>query len=623
MNHFLPSAVLGVLLLLSYSLSPASASASATAYFPTLTTDEKEEYSNWIIAHSSSYSRHVFMPSAVDEEDGVAMFWNIEGDTVHFAVAVRAEGWVGFGVSEAGGMIGADMALFKASNPTELVDAHVIEDRSMPLTDDCQDWTLEGAPTGENGWMIVEMSRLLDTQDTQDHTIKKDADLWSPPTRIIAAWGDGDSISYHGEKKARSSVRIFANHSNELTERQVLLETLVEESDGHFDFLEDEFLIPVEETYYKETCRTFNELNIELPEGQSMVTMIGAVPVLTQDTAKFVHHFTVHLQKDCTAESALTGSTLYGWAPGDEGWALPNDVGFPAFENENNQAVMIEIHYDNPSFKPEMKDSSGMRFYYTHGERTHRAGILLVGDPGLSLVGEKIDEGLTQYEFTCPGACSSSLLGRELNGENQGVTIISEILHMHQTGVRMTNEVIRGDEVFHKAVADVYDFEQQGGHRVSQDSYEVLPGDSFRTTCYYKDGVAFGLASKEEMCIAFIMYYPAKRSAYGQPWICPHEPGADFGTGCEGELEYVDLNGVDDLGREFGDSSGECAATPSTNTSTTESLAGQPSSAPNKEPATITLKVPSPTTEPTSGADWLGLSLLLPSAAVLLVVLLA
>jgi len=26
----------------------------------------------------------------------------------------------------------------------------------------------------------------------------------------------------------------------------------------------------------------------------------------------------------------------------------------------------------------------------------------------------------------------------------------------------MTNEVIRGDKVFHKAVADVYDFDQQG-----------------------------------------------------------------------------------------------------------------------------------------------------------------
>ena len=29
----------------------------------------------------------------------------------------------------------------------------------------------------------------------------------------------------------------------------------------------------------------------------------------------------------------------------------------------------------------------------------------------------------------------------------------------------MTNEVIRNGEVFHTAVADVYDFEQQGKHQ--------------------------------------------------------------------------------------------------------------------------------------------------------------
>jgi hypothetical protein len=31
----------------------------------------------------------------------------------------------------------------------------------------------------------------------------------------------------------------------------------------------------------------------------------------------------------------------------------------------------------------------------------------------------------------------------------------------------MTNEVIRNGEVFHKAVADVYDFDQQGGYQTS------------------------------------------------------------------------------------------------------------------------------------------------------------
>ena len=42
------------------------------------------------------------------------------------------------------------------------------------------------------------------------------------------------------------------------------------------------------------------------------------------------------------------------------------------------------------------------------------------------------------------------------------IYIYFSVLHMHQTGVRMTNEVIRGGEVVHGAVSDVYDFDQQG-----------------------------------------------------------------------------------------------------------------------------------------------------------------
>ena len=104
---------------------------------------------------------------------------------------------------------------------------------------------------------------------------------------------------------------------------------------------------------------------------------------------------------------------------------------------------------------------------------------------------------------------------------------------------------------------------------MSQDSYRVLPGDSFRTTCYYKDGSKFGLSSQEEMCIAFLMYYPAKQSSLGQPWVCPHAPWETTGTDCATELEYTDLHVVDGLGRSFGDSSGECEVESSTDSSTT------------------------------------------------------
>ena len=113
------------------------------------------------------------------------------------------------------------------------------------------------------------------------------------------------------------------------------------------------------------------------------------------------------------------------WAPGDEGWALPDDVGFPMFDSTNNQAVRIEIHYDNPSLVNGMKDSSGVRFYYSNTPRTYNAGILEVGDPWLGLYEEKINDGMSKYSFTCPGVCSSSILAKERDGD-QGVTVISE-----------------------------------------------------------------------------------------------------------------------------------------------------------------------------------------------------
>merc|ERR1719389_288920 len=169
--------------------------------------------------------------------------------------------------------------------------------------------------------------------------------------------------------------------------------------------------------------------------------------------------------------------------------------------------------------------------------------MLEVGDPWLALQGQSVGDGLRKFEFTCPSACSTSFLSKQdrANGELPGVTVIMELLHMHQSGVRMTNEVIRDGKVHNMAVSDVYDFDQQGGHHVPQDPYLVMPGDSFRTTCYYRDGTTFGLGSQEEMCIAFVMYYPKMTSPSGQRWICPHEPFMDFGTGCEAELSHAQL----------------------------------------------------------------------------------
>ena len=143
------------------------------------------------------------------------------------------------------------------------------------------------------------------------------------------------------------------------------------------------------------------------------------------------------------------------------------------------------------------------------------------------------------------------------------VFLFSKALHMHKTGVRMTNEVIRGGEVVHTSRVDVFEFDQQGTFHVPQSSYQIYPGDSFRTTCMYRDGTEFGLASDEEMCIAYVLYYPVKKLPYfGFPWQCGYGID-DYFPSCSEDLIESELKDDADLEREFG-VAGECAAnTPS------------------------------------------------------------
>lgn len=121
----------------------------------------------------------------------------------------------------------------------------------------------------------------------------------------------------------------------------------------------------------------------------------------------------------------------------------------------------------------------------------------------------------------------------------------------------MTNQLIRNNHIVHTSKVDVFEFNQQGAFLVQQEPYEVKPGDTFRTSCYYRDGAKFGLSSQEEMCIAFVMYYPAQ-SAGGYPWICPH--GFQIPI-CSQELDRFDLEDEQGLDRVFGSSNGSCGGT--------------------------------------------------------------
>ena len=51
-------------------------------------------------------------------------------------------------------------------------------------------------------------------------------------------------------------------------ELRALLDVLEVASDGFFDVAQDEYDIPASETTYHCLCKTFDELNLEIPQGE-------------------------------------------------------------------------------------------------------------------------------------------------------------------------------------------------------------------------------------------------------------------------------------------------------------------------------------------------------------------
>jgi Copper type II ascorbate-dependent monooxygenase, C-terminal domain len=247
----------------------------------------------------------------------------------------------------------------------------------------------------------------------------------------------------------------------------------------------------------------------------------------------------------------------YVWAPGEKGVAFPDFLGVSILGDSGFQAFEVEIHYNNPTLDQGVVDNSGVRFYWTSEPREQEIAIMSVGDPFVGAFGQPVGTGLSVHQFECPGSCS------ELAG--QEVTVLREYLHMHQVGLRITNEQIRDGEVIHTASVEHWEFHQNGNAAVQQGSFVVQPGDGFKTSCYYNDAdgsKTFGLASAEEMCMAFLYYYPRRTFDLGQgfnsSWLCGFDM---FFPQCEATYEKRALDSIEELNRQYAVANPQCPHT--------------------------------------------------------------
>ncbi|CAM9180093.1 unnamed protein product [Ectocarpus sp. 4 AP-2014] len=556
----------------------------------------------------SSYARNVSLDTNVD----IFCTVDLEAETVRVAVhAKAATGWAGVGISEMGGMEGADIVFYETATGN-LTDAHSLV-ADTPVVDECsQDWTLLSAEVG-NGSLVFEAERALDTGDDQDRVFSDDSFDGAQPTRLLAARGDSDSVGYHDGNFAKGQVVMFGGSENDDAADPVL-DVKTSADVQFFDAAPKNFSIPTVRTWYEDTCITASELP-DLDEYH----VIAFEGLLQADTAEYVHHLVLtgyYGVPDCgkacyewldetfasedgsdssstveaeegASSSSPSGSSypsedsststfteyfenrnitvpyfcsnfgdyadIFGWAPGTGNLELPDDVGF-LFGNESGgfNSLNIQTHYNNPDGVSGKNDSSGVRVYYTEEVRPIQMGVMKLGDPFVSLEDQPLPDGKSSFSFGCPGTCS------ETNFEEEEVTVFIHMLHMHENGQRMVTRQYRNDSdgneiLIHTAEVEYYSFLQAGGHLVTNnETITIKKGDRFTTECLYDTSLSSVSSANVTFGLGSEQEMCVDFVFYYPDQRLPGGGACGVGACDGGVLGYSELEADSDFNRTFG-----------------------------------------------------------------------
>jgi DOMON domain len=252
-----------------------------------------DAYTNWVDQdlNVSQYPHSVFLGSDSDESLGVAVHYRLDSDEnmIHLALAARASGWFGFGLSENGGMSGSDIFIFEAKNPDKVMDAYILDNR-QPIPDDCaSNWILKSAKEEafDDGFLMIEVSRALDTGDLQDHRVYNDSDTIIAPHRLIAAWGEEPSYGYHGlVNRARGAVRWFDDNPDG---HENFTESMEKKSYLFFEFRAMDYLVPPIETEYAMFCIDYRDLiEMGVPSDLQSMSMVAFEAIVDPRSKKHV-----------------------------------------------------------------------------------------------------------------------------------------------------------------------------------------------------------------------------------------------------------------------------------------------------------------------------------------------
>lgn len=232
-------------------------------------TETTDDSYDWASLLTASYASSVSLIPGFYQ-----LFYTIDDNELRVGMVAKTTGWVGFGIADPAGaaMPGADMAIgwLVDRSGEGVVGDYYAPGYSTPQRDECEDWSLVAATQNGDGYTAVEITRPLDTGDSQDHSVSKD---WST-LAVMGAMGSSDFLSYHGTF-GRATTRLHRYDPPQLPDPD-------DESIETLDIL-NSVEIPPQLDFYHRHCVVVPDLEIE-----SERHVIAIEPVISASTVRVV-----------------------------------------------------------------------------------------------------------------------------------------------------------------------------------------------------------------------------------------------------------------------------------------------------------------------------------------------
>uniref|UniRef100_A0A8C1UL72 Monooxygenase, DBH-like 1, like n=1 Tax=Cyprinus carpio TaxID=7962 RepID=A0A8C1UL72_CYPCA len=431
----------------------------------------------------------------LDPEHKVRLKWGfdeIQG-TILFELTVNTSGWVGFGFSPKGGMTGADIVIGGVGPEGRYFTDRHAGGNSMPVVDQQQNYKLLSL-TESDGKTVMKFQRSIEACDENDLPIT------NLPMKLIYAYGQTDDITYHSSRRGTKELNLLK-----------YMPRVNPPNSKYFDMTMVNFTVPANQTHYH--CKI-----VRSPTFDRKQHIYRIEPVITN--FDLVHHLLLYrcpprvtemFEAECytSNRSNLCMETIAVWGVGGGAFEFPEVAGLPIGGNVGGFLYRLEVHYNNVNKSAGRVDNSGLRFYYTSELRQHDAAVLMTG----LAVAPRYAIPPKAKSFLTYGLCDTAYIPEVLETPHD-LQVFSVMLHTHLTGRKVRVGHFRGGkQIDFLAVDENYDFEYQDVLNLGK-TKTVKLGDKLLVECTYntenRSKLTWGgLSTSDEMCLAFLFYYPA------------------------------------------------------------------------------------------------------------------